>query len=157
MIKSKPHQFYSFLKKWLINTIFISPLTFLQFYWSMGTFSDRMSSGCLECLFAEDALFMSVITGIFLSVIFCSFSFIKRILIKIGIEFILLIFVWLFWNYSIFVDRESSWSTYDFNAEIQYTISLSFFPVFFLGCLCISLLHYQEIKARFVSYKNKHH
>ncbi|MDR6372006.1 hypothetical protein J2795_004540 [Chryseobacterium bernardetii] len=100
---------------------------------------------------------MSVITGIFLSVIFCLFSFIKRILIKIGIEFILLIFVWLFWNYSIFVDRESSWSTYDFNAEIQYTISLSFFPVLFLGCLCISLLHYQEIKARFVSYKNKHH
>lgn len=157
MKQSKSHRFYSFLKRLSINAVLISVITIVQFYWSMGTFSDRISSGCLECLFAEDALFMSVITGIFLSVIFSLFSFIKRVLIKIGIEFILLVFVWLFWNYSIFVDRESSWSTYDFNAEIQYTISLSFFPVLFLGCLCISLLHYQEIRARFISYKNKHH
>jgi|GEM_PF-437595 len=157
MEQSRPNRFYSVLKRMAINAFLISVITFVQFYWSMGSFSDHISSGYLECLFAEDALFMSVITGIFLSVIFSLFSFVKRMLIKIGIEFILLVFVWLFWNYSIFVDRESSWSTYDFNAEIQYTISLSFFPVLFLGCLCISLLHYQEIKARFISYKNKHH
>lgn len=157
MKQSKPHRFYSFLKRLSINAVLISAVAFVQFYWSMGTFSDRMSSGCLECWFVEDVLFMSMITGIFLSVIFSLFSFIKKVLVKMSIEFLLLSFVWLFWNYSIFVDRESSWSTYEFNTEIQYTLSLSFFPVIFLGCLCVSLLHYKEIKARFISYKNKHH
>lgn len=157
MEQSQSHRFYSVLKRLSINAVLISAVTFVQFYWSMGTFSDRMSSGCLECWFVEDALFMSMITGIFLSVIFSLFSFIKKVLVKMSIEFLLLSFVWLFWNYSIFVDRESSWSTYEFNTEIQYTLSLSFLPVIFLGCLCVSLLHYQEIKARFVPYKNKHH
>lgn len=154
---SKPHPFYLFSKRLFISITIISVVTFVQFYWSMGTLSERMSSGCLDCSFFEDAVFMSLLTGVFLSAVFFLFFFIKKKLFKAGIEFLLLIFVWLFWNYSIFVDRESSWSTYDFNAEIQYTISLSFFPVIFLGCLCILLLHYQEIKARFVSHKNKHH
>lgn len=157
MKESKPHQFYSFLKRWFINTIFISPVTFLQFYWSMGTFSNRVSSGCIDCSFFEDAVYISLIAGGFLSIVFSLLFFVKKIVFKASVEFLFLIFVWLFWNYTLFVDRESSWSTYDFNSEIQYTVSLSLLPVTVLGCLCILILHFQEIKARFAANKNKHH
>lgn len=157
MKESKSKQFYSFLKRWFVSTAFISLITFLQFYWSMGTFSDRISSGCPECSFFEDAVFISLITGSFLSIVFSLFFFVKRVFIKAFIEFLLLAFVWLFWNYALFTDRESSWSTYDLTSEIQYTVSLSYLSVILLGCLCIWILHYQEIKARFVFCKNKHH
>jgi hypothetical protein len=141
---SKPHPFYLFSKRLFISITIISVVTFVQFYWSMGTLSERMSSGCLDCSFFEDTLFMSLLTGVFLSALFFLFFFIKKKLFKAGIEFLLLIFVWLFWNYSIFVDRESSWSTYDFNSEIQYTVLFSLFPVILLGSLCILLLYYTE-------------
>ncbi len=150
MKQSKPH---TFLKRCSFSFIIISILTLVQIYWSMGNFSDRMSSSCLECSFFENAAFMSLIAGIFLSAAFSLFYFIKKIFLKICIEFLLLLFVWLFWNYSIFTDRESSWSTYDFNSEIHYTVLQSFFPVLVLGCLCILILHYQEIRVRFVSAK----
>ncbi|WP_433628056.1 hypothetical protein [Chryseobacterium cucumeris] len=151
MKEFKLNQFYSFLKRWFISTTFISVVTFLQFYWSMGTLSERVSSGCIDCSFFEDAVYISLIAGGFLSIIFSLLFFVKKIFFKASVEFLFLIFVWLFWNYTLFVDRESSWSTYDFNSEIQYTISLSFLPVTVLGCLCVVILHYQEIKARFVS------
>ncbi|WP_126653812.1 hypothetical protein [Chryseobacterium aureum] len=150
MEQSKLRRFCSLLKSLSVGTVVISAVTMVQLYWSMGTLSDRISSGCPECRFAEDALWMSLISGIFLSTVFSLFS-LKKIVIKVSFEFFLLVCVWLFWNYSLFVDRESSWSTYDFNTEIQYTVSLSFFPVIFLGCLCILLLHYQKIRARFAA------
>ncbi len=150
MEQSKPRRFCSLLKSLSVGTVVISAVTMVQLYWSMGTLSDRISSVCLECRFAEDALWMSLISGIFLSTVFSLFS-LKKIVIKVSFEFFLLVCVWLFWNYSLFVDRESSCSTYDFNTEIQYTVSLSFFPVIFLGCLCILLLYYQKIRARFAA------
>lgn len=151
--QSKSHRFYIFLKRFSFLLIMIFIITFFQIYWSMGTLSDHMSSGCPDCSFFEDAVFMALIAGIFLSVVFSLLFFIKKIFLKACIEFLVLIFVWLFWNYSLFVDRESSWSTYDFNSEIQYTVSLSFFPVILLGCLCIMIIHYRKIKVRFVSAK----
>ncbi|MGI9582797.1 hypothetical protein ACR1PO_16500 [Chryseobacterium sp. RRHN12] len=151
MKESKPKQFSSFLKRWFISTILISVVTFLQFYWSMGSFSDRISSGCTDCSFFEDAVSVSLITGGFLSIVFSLLFFVKKIFLKASVEFLLLIFVWLFWNYTLFVDRESSWSTYDFSSEIQYTVSLSFLPVTVLACWSVIIFHYQEIKVRFVS------
>ncbi|MFP3593644.1 hypothetical protein [Chryseobacterium sp. SIMBA_038] len=67
-----------------------------------------------------------------------------------AIEFILLVTLWLFWNYSIFVEREYSWSTYLFKEEIYITILQSIFPVIVLGCVSIILLHFKEIKTKFV-------
>lgn len=84
--QSKPHRLYSFLKSLSIGTVLISAVTFVQFYWSMGTFSDRMSSGCLECRFVEDALLMSLITGIFLSAVFPLFP-LKRYWSKLVLNF----------------------------------------------------------------------
>ncbi len=157
MKQSRPHRFYTFLKKFSFSLIIISIMTCVQIYWSMGALSDHISSGCMECSFFEDVIYMAVIAGILFSVFFCLLFFMKKVFLKACIEFLLLIFVCLFVNYSLFVDRESSWSTYDFNSELHYTVLSSFFPVILLGCLCILILHYREIKVRFVSSKNKHH
>lgn len=124
--------------------------TFVQLYWAMGKLSDNTSSSCLECSFFEDAFLMSLLTGFFFSILFSIFSLLKNIYLKATIEFILLAAVWLFWNYTIFVERESSWSTYLFNEEIYYTISQSILPVIVLGCISIILLHCKEIKTKFV-------
>lgn len=147
-MKHHPQRILPFLKRLPINIIIISIITMLQFYWSMGKLSDNMSSGCLSCSFFEDAAFMSALTGVFLSVIFSVLFFIKNIYVRAFIQFLLLVLIWIFWDYSIFVDRESSWSTYDFETEIYYTISLSFIPVLVLGSASIFLLHLKNKNFR---------
>ncbi|REC41998.1 hypothetical protein DRF67_20900 [Chryseobacterium pennipullorum] len=103
-----------------------------------------MSSACLECSFFEDAVLMSLVSAILISGIIALAFFIKNIYAKALVEFTTLTIVWTFMNYSVFVDREASWSTYDFNAEIQYTLSVSMVPVIILGCVCIFLLRYKK-------------
>lgn len=130
MKESKPHQFYSFLKRWFINTIFISPVTFLQFYWSMGTFSDRVSSGCIDCSFFKDAVSLSLIAGGFLSIVFSLLFFVKKIFLKASVEFLLLALVWLFWNYAIFTGNLPGVLTISIRKfNIQFH-----FPCFLLLC-----------------------
>lgn len=138
---SKFRRHFLFLKRLSISIVIISIITMLQFYWSMGKLSDHMSSGCMDCSFFEDGIFMSILTGVFLSVIFSILFFIKNSSLKAFTQFLLLVLIWMFWNYCIFVDRESSWSTYDFEAEIHYTVSLSSIPVLVLGSAAIFLLH----------------
>ncbi len=145
---SKFRRYLPILKRLSISIVIISIITMLQFYWSMGKFSDNMSSGCLSCSFFEDATFMSALTGVFLSVIFSVLFFIKNIYVRAFIQFLLLVLIWIFWDYSIFVDRESSWSTYDFETEIYYTVSLSFIPSLVLGLLSIFLLHLKNKNFR---------
>ncbi len=140
----------SFLKKNGIAFSIVFIATFLQAYWAMGKLSENTSSSCLECSFFEDAFFISLMTAFFLSILFSIFSLLKNLYLKMTIEFIFLISLWLFWNYTIFVERESSWSTYLFDEEIHYTISQSIFPVIILGCLSVILLNYKEIKIKFV-------
>lgn len=149
----KARRFLPFLKRFSISVVIIFLITMLQIYWSMGRLADQMSSSCMSCGFLDDAVFMSFLTGIFLSAVFILFNSVQKLFIKYVVEILLLISVWVFWNYSIFVDRESSWSTYDFEAEMYTTLSQSFFPVIILGCGCISLLHFKEIKDKFTSFR----
>lgn len=139
--------FYSKLFKVLIRlflgAILIFSATYLQTYWAMGKFSGKISSSCLECSFADDVLMASVLTSIFLTTLFYFLSSVKINYIKIAIEFLLLVFVWLFWNYTIFVERESSWSTYLFKEEIYYTISISILPTLLLSFTTIVLINYK--------------
>lgn len=140
----------SFLKKNGIAFFILFTATFLQTYWAVGRLSDNTSSSCLECSFFEDAFFISLLTAFFLSILFSIFSLLKNLFLKMVIKFIILAAVWLFWNYTIFVERESSWSTYLFNEEIYYTISQSILPVIVLGCISNILLHFKETKAKLV-------
>lgn len=151
---TKERRILSFLKKISINIAIIFLLTILQIYWAMGILADQISSSCMSCSFLDDAVFMSFLTGIFLSAVFALFNSSQKVFIKYITELLLLMSIWIFWNYSVFVDRESSWSTYDFKAEMYTTLSQSFFPVIILGCGCVFLLHFKEIKDRFVSTKN---
>lgn len=148
----KKSRFLPFLKRFSISTVIIFLVTILQIYWSMGRLADQMSSSCMSCGFLDDAVFMSFLTGIFLSAVFILFNSVQKYFIKYIVEFLLLISIWIFWNYSVFVDRESSWSTYDFQSEMYYTFSQSFFPVTILGFGCILLLHFKEIKDKFISF-----
>jgi len=150
-IKSK---IISFLKKNGIAFFVLFIATFLQTYWSMGKLSDNTSSSCLDCSFFEDAFFISLLTAFFLSILFSILSLLKNLYLKMVLEFILLIALWLFWNYTIFVERESSWSTYLFNEEIYITILESILPVIVLGCLSIILLHFKEIKTKLMIFKS---
>lgn len=130
------------LKKFIAIAILVLAATFIEIYWSMGTFSEKMSSGCLDCTFSQDIIFISSFTSIFFAIVSLLLSFIKNIYAKAIIEFIILILVWFFFNYSIFVDRESSWSTYTFSEELHYTFSLSIFPILVLSIPVIFSIHY---------------
>jgi len=133
--------------------VFLS--TFLQIYWAMGILSDRMSSGCLDCSFFDDTFMISLITSFFLTILFQLILFIKNIYIKISFEFLILVSVWIFWDYTIFVERESSWSTYLFNEEINYTISLSISPVLVLAFITLFVINFNLlIKEKKMKVKN---
>ena len=133
-----------FLRQILLVVAIIFVASFLQFYWSMGHLSERMSSSCLECWFVEDAFNMSLITAILLAIIFWFLKKIKSNILKMIIQFLLLITIWSFWDYSIFVDRESSWSTYLFNEELYYVASSSVLPILILSCATIFLINYKS-------------
>ena len=111
---SKPNRVQALKQTVFVATV-IGISTFLQIYWAVGQLRSSMSSSCLDCNFSSDAVKISLITGTFLAVAFFIFRSIKYIYLKIGLEFVLLSAVWLFWNYSIFVERESAWSTYLFS------------------------------------------
>lgn len=133
---------YPFLKKLITIALLIFVFTFAEIYWAMGSFSERMSSGCLDCSFFDDAYLMSIFTTVFLTIVFLLFTLIKNKYLQIGLELVFLISIWFFWDYGIFVDRESSWSTYLLNEEIMYTLSFSFFPILVLSTVMLFALHY---------------
>lgn len=132
----------SFFKKLIIIAFQLFIFTFIEIYWAMGSLSERISSGNPDSHFFDDAYLISVFTTVFLTIVFLLFTFIKNKYLKITIELISLISVWFFWNYSIFVDRESSWSTYLFKEELFYTLSLSFLPIGVLSIVTVFTLHY---------------
>jgi hypothetical protein len=131
------------LKRILFVSILIFLATFLQVYWAIGTLSSKMSSGCLDCSFFDDTFMASLLTSFFLTILFNLFFVIKNKCIKISIQFLLLASVWLFWNYTIFVDRESSWSTYQFNEEMHYTISISLLPLLVLTFATLFIINFK--------------
>jgi small-conductance mechanosensitive channel len=130
------------LKKPLSIGLIFFISTFLEIYWAVGEFSGRMSSGNPDASFFDDAYLMSLFTTIFLTIVFLFLSLIKNIYFKVTIQFIFLISVWFFWNYAVFVDRESSWSTYRFNEELHYTLSVSILPILVLSIPTIFGLNY---------------
>ncbi|MFP3598795.1 hypothetical protein [Chryseobacterium sp. SIMBA_029] len=138
------------LKRSLITLLILFTATFMELYWSMGQLSDYTSSNCLECSFFEDAFVIALMSGVFLTLLFSLLSLIKNLFIKASASFIMMASVWFFWNYSLFVERESSWSTYVFREELYITAYLSFLPVIILGCISIFLLYFHEIKTKFV-------
>ena len=132
----------SFLKKLIAIALLTFIITFLEIYWSMQSLSEQISSGNPDSHFFNDAYFISVFTTVFLTIIFILLAFIKRIYLKITAQLLIIISTWFFWNYSIFVDRESSWSTYLFKEEIMHTLTLSFFPILVLSIVMVFVLNY---------------
>ena len=137
-------QIAKFIKQFLFIGIVIFVATFLEIFWSMGNFSDAISSHCLGCSFFEDALVLSLVFTILLTVPFFIITLITSKLIRISIQFLLLIIVWFFLSYSIFVARESSWSTYLFKSELFYTFSNSILPIIVLSISVILILNYER-------------
>ncbi|KQB40907.1 hypothetical protein [Flavobacterium aquidurense] len=131
-----------FLKKYILVGLLLFTSTFIEIYWAVGKFSKNISSGCMDCSFIEEAILMSLLTTFFLTFLFLALSLIKNLYLKRTIELIILILVWLFWNHTVFVDRESSWSTYTFKEELFYTFSNSILPVLVVSTVTIIALNY---------------
>jgi len=142
------NKLFAFLKNSMFYFLVIFTGTFLQVYWAMGYLSDKLSSSCLDCSFALDTLFISLFSAIFLSLIFMLISKIKNLYLKLIPEFFLLTFWWFFIDYSDFVERESSWSTYLFDEEIHETLNHSFFPILIMSVIVIFIINYQSILKR---------
>lgn len=132
------------LKKFAFYFLVITAGTYLQVYWAMGYLSDRISSSCLDCSFALDTLFISLFSAVFLSLIFVLISRIKNLYLKLIPEFLLLASWWFFLDYSDFVERESSWSTYLFEEEVQITLIQGFFPILIMSVIVIFILNYKS-------------
>jgi hypothetical protein len=130
------------LKKFSSIGLLIFTTTLLEIFWAMRKFSNSPSSSCLDCSFSEDAFLVSLITAFFLTIVFLALSFIKNNYLKLIIQLIVLISIWFFWNYTVFVERESSWSTYLFKEELLYTLSCSFLPVLVLSIITVFSIHY---------------
>lgn len=130
------------LKKTLFIGLILFTITFIEFCWSIGDFSERISRGFLDCSFIESVYLMSLLTAVFLTIVFLLLSLIKKIYLKSAIKLILLISIWVFWNYTVFVDGESSWSTYAFKEEFFYTFSLSIVPFLVLSIAAIVSINY---------------
>lgn len=130
------------LKKPLSIGLLFFISTFLEIYWAVGEFSGRISSGNPDASFFDDAYLISLFTMILLTIVFLFLSFIKNIYLKSIIQLLFLISIWFFWNYTVFVDRESSWSTYTFREELFYTFSISILPILVLSIPTIFGLNY---------------
>lgn len=130
------------LKKIILIAILLFISTFIEVYCAVGKFSNQISSGCLDCTFMEEAFLMSLLTSIFFTFLFFLISFIKNIYLKSTIQAIILIMLWFFWNHTVFVDRESSWSTYTHKEEFLYTFSNSILSILLLSALTVSILNY---------------
>jgi hypothetical protein len=154
MKKISQNKIIQVLKKTLFIVLLFFAGTFIELYWSMGKFSERMSSGCLDCTFIEDVYLISLLTSIFLTIAFLLLSLIKKMYLKSVVELVLLLSIWDFWNYSIFVDRESSWSTYTLKEELIYTFSLSILPVVALSIAVIFSINYISRRTKIRQWKH---
>lgn len=130
------------LKKPLSIGLLFFISTFLEIYWAVGDFSGKISSGNPDASFFDDTYLMSLFTPIFLTIAFLFLAFIKNKYLKVTSQLVILISVWFFWNYTIFVDRESSWSTYTFKEELYYTLSVSILPTLVLAVATLFILNY---------------
>lgn len=130
------------LKKRLFIGLILFTITVIEFCWSMGDFSERISRGGLDCSFIESVYLMSLLTAVFLTIVFLLLSLIKKVYLKSAFKLILLISIWAFWNYTVFIDSESSWSTSAFKEEFLYTISFSILPVLVLSIAAIVSINY---------------
>lgn len=130
------------LKKPLSIGLLFFISTILEIYWAVGDFSGKMSSGNPDASFFDDAYLMSLFTTIFFTIAFLFLAFFKNKYLKVISQLVLLISVWFFWNYTIFVDRESSWSTYTFKEELYYTLSVSILPTLVLAVAALFTLNY---------------
>lgn len=117
--------------KIIIFSFIIYMLAVVTTYFSMYEYSKDMSSSCFECSYKRDVFLSSVCV----SVVFLLLVLLKKarkknwyIPLWFSLIFVLLVF---FNNYSIFVDRVSSWSTFTFIEELISTLSDS--------CLCLGI------------------
>lgn len=133
----------AFLKKYAFYFLVISAGTYLQVYWAMGYLLEKTSSSCLDCSFVVDTLFISLFSAVLVGLIFILISIIKNLYLKLILEFLLLASWWFFIDYSEFVERESSWSTYLFEEEIQIILIQGFFPILIMSVIVIFIINYK--------------
>ncbi len=112
-------------KRYFTVSLIFFVFLFTTSYLSMRSFSDDVSSSCMDCSYWSEVLFYSVICTILIAVILFAadkLNFKKFINPIIIILFLVLTF---FGNMSIFSDRVSAWSSYSTQDEIIAVLSTS--------------------------------
>lgn len=119
----------------LIIAIYI--LTFFSTYFSMIEYSNAISSSCMDCIYIQDVALFSLIVLPFFYIL--PFLF-EKMNVKKNIRLIILTIVFIFIvlnnNWSVFIDRVSSWSTYTKIDEITATIQSSYTIVMISALMC---------------------
>ncbi|MBS7256308.1 hypothetical protein [Flavobacterium branchiicola] len=130
------------LKKALFIGLILFTISFIQICWFMGGFSNRISTGFLDCSFIENVYLMSLSTAAFLTIVLLLLSLGNKMFLESTIKLISLISICFFLNYTILVDGESSWNTYAFKDELVYIFSLSIVPVLVLSIAAAVWINY---------------
>lgn len=138
-----------FLKIFGLYFLIVFVGTFLQIYWAMEFLAESISSSCLDCSFTFDTVMVSVMGALFLSPVFLWISRIGNLYFRVVLQFLLLASAWFFFDYTDFVERESSWSTYTFPEELFATLYHGFFPILVLSVVVLGLLNFSETKNKF--------
>lgn len=113
------------IRHYFTVTVVFFVFLFTTSYLSMRSFSDDVSSSCMDCSYWSEVLFYSIICTILIPVILFAankLNFKKFINPIIIILFLVLTF---FGNMSIFSDRVSAWSSYSTQDEIIAVLSSS--------------------------------
>jgi hypothetical protein len=109
-------------------------------YFSMNEYSNDISSSCFDCTYKRDVFLFST----YVSIIFLLLELLRRNLKKkwnIAILYpIIFLIVVFFNNYNIFIDRVSSWSSYNTMEELLSVVSNSYLYLSFSTILLIILL-----------------
>ena len=106
----------------------------------MNEYSNDISSSCFDCTYKRDFFLFST----YVSIIFLLLELLRRNLKKkwnIAILYpIIFLIVVFFNNYNIFIDRVSSWSSYNTMEELLSVVSNSYLYLSFSTILLIILL-----------------
>ena len=134
--------------KIIIRSIVFSLLIFVCTYLSMRTFADQPAASCLSCSYLKDTFFLSLFSLLVIPfvLLFLTKAKITHTLFSliVSVIFILIAFVI---NFNLFIDRVSSWSSYNTKDEVLATAYQSY-PFLLTGSIIVFIIFYTVYKTK---------
>ena len=132
--------------KTAVASIIFFILVYVTTYLSMDYLSSQPSSSCMDCSYAKDVFFFSIVS---LFVIPLLVLLRKKVrlgrAVLAGLTLFIFLAIVLFNNLNLFKDRESSWSSYSYEDEVIATIFQSYIHLI-IGGVFVLVLSYNYFK-----------